>query len=249
MTNLTPVRPLATAIVLLLGLAFAGTAHGWNVKYANGPDPAVAEWPSWPSPAGCLGTTFDPVATFGGPTEAERGQGGAEQALKKYLDEGLYSQVPTKFWRPVLSTGTRAIFASGQLELGLFWLTFELVEGQWRLAGNLEECKPRTVRDGNVAIDWGIPGGQGLNADSRRIEVNLHSGGGCDGGRSHNRAAEPEFRRVGRKLLLTIWLEPLPPGRYNCKKRKEGPLALRLPARLGDRQLWDAGTYPPRRER
>lgn len=253
MTNLTSVKRFATAGVLLLSLAFSASAHAWNITYANGPDPAVAEWPSWPYPAGCLGSTFDPVATFGGPTEAELGQGGAERALKQYLDEGIYSQLPTRFWRPVVSTGVRAVFASGRLELGLFWLTFELVDGQWRLAGTVDECKPRTVREGNVAIDWGMPGRQGLNPASRRIEVNLHPTGVCDGGRSHNEAADPEFRAVGRKLLLTIWLKPPPPlppgGHYSCRKRREGPLVLDLPGRLGKRQLWDGGTYPPRRER
>lgn len=253
MTNLTPVRRLAAATALVLSLAFAASAHGWNVTYANGPDPAVAAWPSWPYPVGCLGTTFDPVSTFSGPTEAELGQGGAERALRQYLDEDLYPQLPARFWRPIVSTDARAVFASGRLEQGLFWLAFEFVDGRWRPAGNLDECSPRTVRDGNVAIDWGMPGGQRLTPDSRRIEVNLHSKGPCDGGRSHNEAAEPEFRKVGRRLLVTIWLKPpapLPPGgHYNCKKRREGPLVLRLPGRLGKLQLWDGGTYPPHRER
>jgi hypothetical protein len=235
--------------VALLSLAFAGTAHGWELRYANGPDPATSRWPSWPYPAGCLGTTFDPVAVFGGRTEAELGQGGPEQALKRYLDEGLYPQVPTKYWRLVSSTETRASFASGRLEQGLFWLSFELVDGQWRLAGDLGECKARTVRDGNAAIDWGLPGGQSLSGKSRRIEVKLHASRGCDGGRSLNKAAEPEFRRAGKRLLLTIWVTPLPPGNYTCEKLIEPPLVLKLPGRLGDRELWDGGTYPPDKER
>jgi hypothetical protein len=237
------------ALVAVLGLALAGTADAWNVKYANGPDPAVSQWPSWPYPVGCLDATFDPVAVFGGPTEAELGQGGAEQALRRYLGEGLYPQVPKKYWRLVSSTATGASFASGRLDQGLFWLSFELVEGQWRLAGDLDECRPRTVRDGNVAIDWGLPSNQSLGRRSRRIEVRLHAGRGCDGGRSLNEAAEPEFRRVKKRLLLTVWVEPLPPGNYTCEQRIEPPLVLKLPGRLGGRQLWDGGTYPPRRER
>ena len=68
--------------------------------------------------------------------------------------------MPTRFWRLVAATETRAFFASGRLEQGLFWLAFELVDGQWRLAGNLEECRARTVRDGSVAVALG-PGRRG----------------------------------------------------------------------------------------
>jgi hypothetical protein len=242
-------KRLATAIAVVIGLAWAGTAQGWSVEFANGPDPAVSRWQSWPYPTGCLGVTFDPVAAFSGPTEAEKGSGGAELALRKYLDEGLYPQVPTRFWRLVASTDTRAYFASGRLEQGLFWLAFGLFDGQWRRVGDLDECRARTVREGSVAINWSLPGGQGLGPGSRRIEVKLHSRAGCDGGRSLNAAAEPEFRQDGRRLVLTIWLEPLPPGVYTCEKRIEPPLRLKLPGRLGKRRLWDGSYYPPRRER
>ena len=128
-------KRLAPTIAILLSLACAGTAQGWGIKYASGPDPAVSRWPSWPYPAGCLGVTFDPVAVFSGPTEAENGTGGPELALRQYLDAGLYPQLPTRFWRLVAATDTRAYFASGRLEQGLFWLTAELAEGRWQVGG------------------------------------------------------------------------------------------------------------------
>ena len=241
-------RPAA----LVLSLAFAASAHGWNVKYANGPDPAVAAWPSWPYPVGCLGTTFDPVATFSGPTEAELGQGGAERALRQYLDEDLYPQLPTRFWRPIVSTDARAVFASGRLEQGLFWLAFEFVDGRWRPAGNLDECSPRTVRDGNVADRLGAAGR--AEADARlaadRGQPPLQAGPATVAGATTRRPNQSSARS-GRRLLLTIWLKPpapLPPGgHYNCEKRREAPLVLSSRGRLGKRQLWDGGTYPPTR--
>jgi hypothetical protein len=237
-----------SAAVVVLSLAFACTAQGWSLKYASGPDPAVAEWPSWPYPTACLGVTFDPVAVFGGATEAENGSGAPELALRKYLDEGLYPQIPTKFWRVVTSGPTRVEFASGRLEQGLFWLSFDLVGGQWQLAGSLEECRARSVREGSVPIDWSLPRGGSLGPKSRQVEVKLHYKRGCDGGRGLNQAVEPEFRRVARQLVLTIWIKPLPPGSYTCEGRIEPPLALKLPGRLGKRRLWDGGSYPPRRE-
>jgi hypothetical protein len=192
--------------------------------------------------------TFDPVAVFSGPTEAEKGTGGPELALGQYLDAGLYPQLPTKFWRLVAATDTRAYFASGRLEQGLFWLTAELAEGQWQVAGEVDECRARTVRDGSVAVRWDLAPGQGLTEKSKRVRVKLTGSEGCNGGRSLNAAAVPEFRRVGRKLALTVWVDPLPPGVYTCEKRREPPLAMKLPGRLGRRQLWDGSFYPPRRE-
>ena len=238
------------AAAVVLSLAFAGTAQAWNVKYANGPDPAVSAWPSWPYLVGCLGTTFDPVATFGGPTEAENGPGGAEQALRKYLDEGLYSQLPTKFWRPVLSTETRAVFASGRLEQGLFWLAFELVGSGWQIIGGVEECHVRPLRGESDLIDWSLARGEVLGPRSRQVKVKLHYRRGCDGGRRLNSDAEPEFRRVAKHLVMTIWIRPLPPGEHTCEGAIEPPLSVKIPGgRLGKRGLWDGSSYPPQRER
>jgi hypothetical protein len=237
------------AVALALALVLAGTASGFGVKYASGPDPAVSRWPSWPYPTGCLGVGFDPVTVFGGATGAENGSGGPELALRKYLDEGLYPQVPSRYWRPVATSEGRASFSSGRLEQGLFWLTaVEVVPGQWSVAGAPEECRARSLRDGEAAIDWTLHDRESLGPGSRRIAVDLHSGRGCDGGRSHNEAAEPRFSQLGGKLVLTIWLDPLSPGTYNCKARSEGPLTLRLSRPLGGRQLWDGGSFPPNRE-
>ena len=48
--------------------------------------------------------------------------------------------------------------------------------------------------------------------------------------------------------MLTVWVDPLPPGAHTCEKRRESPLTVKLPGRLGKRQLWDGSIYPPRRE-
>ena len=228
--GLAPARPAGAAIAII---------------YPQGPDPAVARWPSWPYPVGCWGAVFDPVAVFSGPTEAENGPGAPEAALRAYLQAELTPELPKRFWRVLLATGTRVEFASGRLESGLFLITFQLSGGEWKFAEVSNGCRPRTIREGNAAISWSVRDEEALSPSARRVQVVLHADG-CDGGRNRDEAAEPEFRQVGRRLLLTIWLEPLPPGVYSCAKRREGPLTLGLPGRLGRRSLWDGGTYPPR---
>jgi hypothetical protein len=239
------------AAIAALSLAFTGTAEaGFSVEFAKGPDPAVARWPSWPYPVACQSAVFDPVPIFGGPTDAENGSGGPELALRRYLDEGLYAQLPTRFWRLISSSPTHAAFASGRLELGLFVLGFDLVGGQWQHSGAPEECRARTIRDGNMAIRWDPA--EHPKPGAKQIRVWL-SGGRCGGhtGGDNAAAEPPEVRRVGGRLVITIWQEPLrpppPAGVLGCKKKREGPLIVRLPGRLGRRQLWDGSTYPPRR--
>jgi hypothetical protein len=242
-------RRISTVAAVLLCLAGAAGAQGWAIKFAQGPDPATARWSSWPHPTACNGVSFDPVSVFRGPTEAELGTGGAELALRRYLDEGVYSHLPTRFWRLVAATETSAHFASGRLEQGLFWLGFQLVDGQWRPTGELEECRAQTERGGRAATPWTLADGDAMTKRSRRIRVHILDKR-CQGFRDpRTRAEAPEIDRFGKRLVVTIWLEPLPPGKYKCPKPKTVPLVVRLPGALGERQLWDGSVYPPRRER
>ena len=125
---------ILVAAVVLLSLAVAGTAQGWGIKYATGRTrrsrtgrPGPTRRAAW----ACL----RPGRGLQRPDRGGEGAGGPELALGQYLDAGLYPQLPTKFWRLVAATDTRAYFASGRLEQGLFWLTVELAEGQWEVAG------------------------------------------------------------------------------------------------------------------
>jgi hypothetical protein len=235
--------------VALLVVLSAGTASaGVSIIYPKGPDPAVSEWPHWPYPVSCGGLPFDPVAAFGGPTEAEKGTGGPEQALARYLEvAATEASISKSYWRLVAADETRVEFAEGRLEQGAAWLRFQLSGGAWKPVGTLDFCVPRTIREGSESAQWGIDGSQTLGPNTRRVKVNLSAGDGCDGGRSLDAAAErPEFRQFGKRLVMTIWLEPLPPGIYTCQKLVEPPLVVKLPGRLGDRRLFDGRTYPPR---
>jgi hypothetical protein len=51
---------------------------------------------------------------------------------------------------------------------------------------------------------------------------------------------------MGRKLVITMTLEPVSPGPHTCQEVVEPPLTVRLPGRLGTRKLYDGGSFPPR---
>jgi hypothetical protein len=237
----------AAAIGAALALA-PSSAGAFSITYPSGPDPAVREWPVWPEQVSCGGLSFDPVAAFGGETGAEEGPGAPEQALRALIEERPPG-MPTRYYRVMAADATRVEFAQGRLAQGPFRIAFELSGGQWRPSGFPGYCVPRSVRPGEEAINWKIAGDGRLRPAARRIRVSLRRPGGCDGGRSLDAAARPEFRQSGRRLAMTIWVEALSPGVHTCKGLREPPLQVTLPGPLGRRTLFDGATYPPHRRR
>lgn len=237
---------------LLVGVLAVGAATaraGFGIFYPKGPDPAVREWPSWPAPVSCGGLSFDPVAAFGGPTEAEKGPGEPEAVLRSMLDEfASRAGVSRHYWRIMAATEDRVEFAEGRLSQGPLVIPLERTSAGWRPPSAPHYCAPRTVQEGSEGARWAIDGSQTLSPNTRLIKVDLSpTYEGCDGGRSLNEAARrPVFRQFGKRLVMTIWLEPIEPGIYTCQKLIEPPLVVRLPGRLGDRRLFDGLTYPPR---
>jgi hypothetical protein len=210
-----------------------------------GSDPALAEWPNWPYQASCY-SIFDPIDAFSGPAEAELGSLPSQVALREIISSLSFPRLPQSDWRLISETDTEAVFENGDLSSPFpQWVLLKSVDSMWKLAGN-GNCTPKTVLHGLAAVTWTIAGGQPApSKDTRRIRVDLGPGP-CSGGMSQNaRARKPIFRQLGRRLLMTILLEPLPPGSYTCQGVIEPPLEVRLPGRLGTRRLYDGGTFPP----
>jgi hypothetical protein len=233
-------------VLAVLALPASSPATGGTgIVHPDGPDPALKDWPSWPYPVDCGRASFDPVTAFSGPTEAESGGGAPELALRRYLAEGVYAQTPQHYWRLASLTPTRADFASGLLSLGPFFLSFELEGGTWKVIGEPQTCTPRSLREGRTALSWSLTPGQRLSPRTRKVQVDL-SGAGCHGKTQLADLAEPpRFTGTGRRLAITIWTRPRG-GISSCvAPRSERPLVVRLPGKLGGRQLFDGRTYPP----
>lgn len=208
-------------------------------------DPAVEEWPGWPYQAACY-SVFDPVGAFSGPAEAELGSLPSEAALREITTSQTFPGPPQSEWRLVSETETTAVFESGALSSPFpLWVLLERVDAMWKLAGS-GTCTPTTVLHGLAAVPWTIAAGQpGPRPSTRRIRIDLGPGP-CSSGMGQNaRARKPIFRQLGKGLLMTILLEPLPPGAYTCQGVIEPPLTVTLPGRLGARKLFDGGTFPP----
>ena len=107
-------------------------------------------------------------------------------------------------------------FTSGSLPYGLFWLAFEFREdapaplwaaaqgraGDWVVARPARPCRPKTVRDGLVAVSWKPVSDRPLSKDTRRLSVAL-SGYGCHGRTPlSSLLREVEFRQVEERLAV-----------------------------------------------
>ena len=211
-------------------------------------DPVVKEWPVWPYQASCYGPPFDPVSVFSGPANAELGTSPGEVALNEAIHNPDLAGVGMSRtgWRLVSESETQAVFVTGALSDPFpWWALFKREDTGWKLAGS-GTCTPHTALHGLEASSWSISGEQRrLTPDTRRISVVLE-GGGCSSGMSSNpRARKPIFRKIGKRLLMTVLLEPLPPGFHTCQGVVNPPMEVRLPGRLGKRRLYDGSTYPP----
>jgi hypothetical protein len=238
---------IAAVATLALGAAVALAAQK---PPAAGPDPVVLEWTEWPHRVSCAGMPFDPVASFGSQTGAERERTPQARALRRFIaffpDE--YS-VRKHDWRLLAEEGREATFGAGRLPDELEVISVERRKGAWKGWGYSSNCEPATLRKGREAIGWDLdPDQPQLSRKTRSILVDLGPGE-CNGGKPQaDRLQKPEFREQNGALLMSLWLRPLPPGGYTCQGLIEPPVRIQLPEPLGDRPLMDGGTYPPRLE-
>jgi hypothetical protein len=230
---------------VVVGALLAGSSFAAG---GGGPDPVTKLWPTWPYRTSCAGHEFDPVALFSKPADAEHGSTASELALRRFLRDPVIGWVPRHHYR-VLWQGKRAAdFISSGLTSNPRGgrapevLGFSLRKKGWTWTGS-GPCVPQSVVQGHVAIGWDLADGQHLGPRTRAIEIRLGPGE-CASGRSQNERAHAVWGEVEGKLTLAVWLTPVHGGQ-TCEGLIEPPLEVRLPEALGDREIFDAGTYPP----
>jgi hypothetical protein len=208
----------------------------------------TARWPTWPYETTCErgAHPFDPVAVFSQPATAERGSTPAERALRRFLRDPLIKWVPRHRYRVLWEEKSEAGFISSGLASGqraapeLLIFTRKAKGWQWTGSGG---CLPASIVGGHAAIGWDLAEDQQLGQDTTEIEINLGPGE-CASGASQNDRAHPVWGEVEGKLTLAVWLTPVHGGQ-TCQALIEPPLKVRLPAPLGDREIYDSSTYPP----
>ncbi|MGN6217763.1 MAG: hypothetical protein ACTHN7_12565 [Solirubrobacterales bacterium] len=241
-------RALVGLLVLLAAAIAAVPALAWEEKPASGPDPAVATWTEWPHRVSCGGLRFNPIVAFSSPTGVGKTNTPQVRAMKKFIDIG--EELARKHdWRLLAEEKRWAEFGAGRLPDELEWIGVERRRGHWSFASYTSRCEPASVRRGLEAITWTLdPDQPQLNPKTRSILVDLGPSECSSGKPAAPRLQKPEFREQNGALLMGLWLRPLPPGGYTCQGIIEPPVRIKLPEPLGERDLMDGGTYPPRLE-
>jgi hypothetical protein len=232
-------------IVVVVGALALATVPALAASPPSGSDPTVRRWPSWPYETTCGNLSFDPVAAFSGQTDAELAATPQGAALRQAIDEFQSLDVHKHYWRLLAEDGGVAEFAHGRLPDHVETLTIEKQGESWKGVGYSSRCEPTDIFSQGPVVAWSLDRSTGaLRAGTREIKVNLGPGP-CNSGMSQNKHAHAAFRVEGKKLLMTIWLDPLPRGGYTCQGLIEPPLAVKLPRHLGGQTLYDGSTYPP----
>lgn len=244
-------RGIVIGVVGVLA-ALVATASTWAAFAPNGPDPVAKEWPAWPYLSQCEdGLPFYGPKVFSGPTEAERGSKPSEVALREFINHGDLPWLrSTRSWRTLAEDEDEAEFARGRLSGELEWASFRSEGGQWKFSSYSSDCKPTSIIGKGRVVTWSLaePEEPSSTAGVRRIKVHLGPGE-CASGAPQNPRARFVFRQWGRKLLMTIWLKPLPPlppdSGHTCLGLIEPPRKVTLPRKIKLSRLYDGSTYPP----
>lgn len=231
----------------LLGSLLAVSLVGCGGR--GGEEVEAAESPLEPGPPvlACFGNEL----LFGrddldAPATAEQGAGPEAEGLRAVLGGGEeLGGYPARGWRELARTEAEVLFATGEPPEDLLGLVLERRGEAWvfRSSGG---CVPEVVRDGLARAEWRLAAGApapGPASEVVEVEVTERA---CAGGQSSEaRVVGPEVAYGVDAVVVTFFVEPLPPGDVTCQGNPSSLRSVRLSESLGDRSLLDGGVYPP----
>ena len=218
---------------------------------AESPSQEPSEEPS-PAPSGPVqmlgcdqeGPAF-PVTGLDAPAGAEQTDDPAAVALIDFLAGPDGTDLPASDWRELVRTKTTVLFAQDDPsgEVGqLVVARAELSDGAWTVVGS-SQCRPRTWYHNSygLAAEWKLSAKVAATATSFRALVTERA---CASGENASgRMAKPRIEYTDTDITITIGVRPLE-GPQDCPANPATPLTIRLEEPLGDRQLFDGGSYP-----
>jgi hypothetical protein len=133
-------------------------------------------------------------------------------------------------------------------DLGMMVVTLNSHDpGPWLVSG-WGDCQPqRVLPPGLGAASWTLdPAEPEPNADSRTFTAFVTERDCASGQSSEGRVVGPDILEVGDKVLVTFAVRPLGGGMQTCPGNPPTRVVVDLDEPLGNRQLLDGGTLPPR---
>ena len=239
--------------VLCLALAAAGGGALASHAETEAADESEREAPpsrrvESPTPPrlGCDGLAFRPRA-LKRPRGYERRETALARALRKFLrDHAREVGQPRRGWFLLARTNRTAEVAAGRGPT--YWhMAFDRAskDRPWRWY-NSGSCSPRWRHDRLDAVPWHRDSRGAMPPETTRIPVYLYEES-CHGfSASSKRVRRPLVHYGRRNVSVAYFIEPLGGGTQTCPGTPPARVTLALDEPLGDRDLDDAGVYPPR---
>lgn len=186
-----------------------------------------------------------PFRALSAPENAEQADDGPSRALRRVLagGSGLPGQ-PQHGWRRLSASAGAVEFGHGDPPVLDGYVVVGSDNGEWRFEQSGEACVVRPfVRQGQVAA-WKLdPSAVPPDGFSTSVQV-LVSDSQCASGRPpDDRLRDPDIRVRPDSIVVTFVADELA-GFRTCPSHRPARRTIRLPERLGDRQLLDGATVP-----
>lgn len=198
-----------------------------------------------------------PASALSNPPGAENDDTPAAQAFRELRQRSTpIPELPRSGYRLLSESDTDAQFAArlgDEWEHDLWIVHLVASNGVWDFR-NGGECTPRTLRDGVESAQWELTSGQSLEPDAAEVHIGVWERACTSGASLAGRIQEPDIEYRTHRVIITLYVTPLDPPDdgpgsidvYTCIGPPSTPHTVTLAEPLGDRQLLDGGSYPPR---
>lgn len=198
----------------------------------------------------CASPPFVPAELFTQEVGAETKEGEVYDALRFHLEEGTgFGPYPDGPWYEIQVSEDRAFFLalydrqSPDGPIGVD-MSLELEGGAWNWAG-AGECKPYAFAPDLGTATWALADPEPAATDTTFTALVTELA--CTGGQSsEGRVQSPIIDYGDEEIIVTFFVDPLPPGTYTCPGNPSTSVTVDLDQPLGNRALMDGGTYPSR---
>ncbi len=200
--------------------------------------------PEHARPAVCNDGPF-PFQALSAPATAERDDDDAAAALRRVLAEsGPIPRFERDGWRRLSVSAGTVEFGHGDPPVLDGYVVVSAENGRWGFARSGSACIVRPYVPDGIAAPWKLdPSAPPPGAYSTSLRV-IVSDGQCANARPPGeRLRQPEVRVLQHAIVVTFIADYLP-GPQTCPTHPPASRTVRLPERLGHRQLLDGATMP-----
>lgn len=145
-------------------------------------------------------------------------------------------------WRELARSEHEALFGRGLPPQLLSVSVRRRRRDKWEPMGASQSRPLRAVRDGVRASSWRLDPSAEVDPEQRELRILVTEVTMASGTPANERLLEPELHLDDRRIVLRMFVKPIE-GYVGRTAKRETPVVVRLPERLGARELVDGALY------